>query len=161
MEFKTPGNFVTVTEKPIWDKPIEDRSELIAKYRPVSAVIKPNISTTEKREPPVVCVESTAYGKAALDQESRRVRAARVGTRNRTLYTAARCIGELIAGGDVLESDARVSLEAAGRYHGLAERDIRNGIENGLRDGMMKPRAAPKATIIANENWIKVVRRRG
>lgn len=55
---------------------------------------------------------SSAYGKAALDRKCGRVRAATKGSRNRTLYVASRCIGELITGGEIAESDVRTSLEA-------------------------------------------------
>jgi hypothetical protein len=87
---------------------------------------------------------TTPYGAAALEREFAALAAAPEGTRNDRLNTAAFALGQLVAGGEVHEHDARRGLEDAAQACGLptleADRTIRSGFESGLDE----PRAAPE-----------------
>jgi hypothetical protein len=88
-----------------------------------------------------------AYVRAALHGEAGRVAAARVGTRNQTLFRAAASLGELVGAG-VLSPDraAQALLAAAGVHLGVerfTEGEARRVIGNGLARGRRHPRQVP------------------
>jgi hypothetical protein len=81
-----------------------------------------------------------AYGRAALDGEVAKVRAAPVGRRNHQLCAAAFSLGQLISTG-TLERDAVIhALFDAGCAAGLGEVETLRTIASGLRGGMERPR---------------------
>lgn len=93
--------------------------------------------------PPRPISNASAYGDAALGYEAKTVARATEGTRNDTLFKAARSLGQLVAGGVLRADDVRASLTAAGATAGLERAEIRRTIESGLRSGALMPRQQP------------------
>jgi hypothetical protein len=92
--------------------------------------------------------QTTAYGRKPLEDECARVATAKEGTRNDELNRAAFALGQLVAGGEVDEVEARDGLYNAALANGLIDDDgvkaALKTIESGLRDGMGEPRSAPE-----------------
>jgi len=78
--------------------------------------------------------------RAALAYEAEQVAAAREGTRNRTLNTAAFSLGQLAAAGLLEVDQVRARLLAIAIQAGNPEGKARATIESGLRDGARTPR---------------------
>jgi len=85
-----------------------------------------------------------AWADAALRGELADLLAAPQGNRNAALYTAARKLGQIVAGGGLDESDVRARLSAAAAGIGLAPGEIAATIDSGLHAGAQEPRR-PKA----------------
>jgi hypothetical protein len=83
------------------------------------------------------------YGRAAKDRETAAVAAAAEGTRNDTLNRAAFSLGQLIAGGELGESEAVDALRQAGIGVGLKPAEVDQTIRSGLAAGRKDPRTAP------------------
>ena len=98
----------------------------------------------EGRDPQAHDGDGTPYAKRALTAECDEVRRAGEGQRNHTLNRASYNLGQLVGGGELIESAAWRELLDAGLGAGLkqfeAERTIRSGLEAGSRN----PRTAPK-----------------
>jgi putative DNA primase/helicase len=88
---------------------------------------------------------TTAYGKAALDEEISNVALAAEGTRNDSLNRAAFALGQLVAGGEVDQSDAWRSLQAAADSAGLPTVEAGKTIRSGFQAGLEDPRKAPES----------------
>lgn len=110
-----------------------------------------------KMPPRTFTGELSAYADAALSGEVARVAAATDGERHPTLYSAARNLGELVAGGELPRplvesalSDAAASAGLVGGRASEVEKTIRDGIEKGLTnprhgDPAHKPSSKPQA----------------
>lgn len=87
---------------------------------------------------------STAYVRAIVEREARLVVTARTGTRHSTLLKAARTLGRLVGGEELVESDARTALHTAAAGHigidGTTPAEVHQTIEDGLRYGIQLPR---------------------
>jgi hypothetical protein len=81
-----------------------------------------------------------AYALAALREETRRVAAAREGTRNDTLNRAAFCLGQLIAAQLLPPLPVMTALADAAAAAGLPEDEARRTIRSGIAAGTKKPR---------------------
>jgi hypothetical protein len=81
-----------------------------------------------------------AYALAALREETRRVAAARPGTRNDTLNRAAFCLGQLIAARLLPPLPVMTALADAAAAAGLPEEEARRTIRSGIAAGTKKPR---------------------
>jgi len=92
----------------------------------------------------VLSSRKAKYVDAALRAEAARVHAAPKNQRNITLYVAAVALGQLVAGGELAESDAVAALlSAAGRHISVgaySETQAQKTIDSGLRDGAKRPR---------------------
>lgn len=88
----------------------------------------------------------SAYLRAVLTKEAQHVREATEGGRNHGLFAAACCLGELIAGGSLTESDAAGTLLNACAGHiaagAFTEAEAWQTIRSGFRRGATKPRTA-------------------
>lgn len=93
--------------------------------------------------PPRPISDGSAYGGAALGYESDNVAAAAEGTRNDTLFKAARSLGQLVAGGILHADDVRAALAAAAATAGLEHAETTRTIESGLKSGALMPRRRP------------------
>lgn len=91
-----------------------------------------------------------AYGKAALEGEVAKLRAASVGERNNTLNEAAFALGQLVGGGVLTESDVTDELERVALQIGLEPTEMRSTIHSGLTAGMRQPRKAPEPSLMRN-----------
>jgi hypothetical protein len=80
-----------------------------------------------------------AYGRAVIEGEVARVVKARPGTRNVSLFTAARRLGRAATAGLLDEADIAALLSTACATHlgvdGFTEREAGRTIANGLRYG--------------------------
>jgi hypothetical protein len=93
-----------------------------------------------------------AYGKAALDGELARLRAAKEGERNNVLNQSAFALGQLVGGGVLSEGEVWSELRSAAQAIGLERAEIESTIRSGLEAGVREPRSAP------NEECAKSVR---
>jgi len=86
---------------------------------------------------------SSRYGLAALEEELGQLRRAPVGGRNHALNRAAFCLGQLIAGGELVEADVVDALRAVSVSRGLSRREVERTISSGLAAGRLNPRRSP------------------
>lgn len=87
---------------------------------------------------------TTPYGQKALEEEARSVATAPEGTRNDRLNLAAFSLGQLVAGGELDEWDARNALVSAARACGLPDKEAEATIKSGFGDGQGQARSAPE-----------------
>lgn len=120
--------------------------ESTAQPAPFPAWMAALLANREPRPREPFLGRSTPYGQRALEAEHHAVATAAEGTRNDRLNTAAYSLGQLVAGGELDEQDARVSLEAAARACGLPDREALQTINSGLNAGLADPRKAPETT---------------
>jgi len=115
---------------------------------------------------PVVPIRSvlrggtTPYGESALLDECQKILGAVCGERNNTLFAAACNIGELVAGGQVNEAQARADLESAALACAARPapepfpiEEIQKTINAGIEKGKRKPRGPM-------DDGIKILRRK-
>jgi hypothetical protein len=99
------------------------------------------VSGPSMRLPPP---RSSAYVRAIVDSEARAVATARTGVRHGTLLKAARTLGRLVAGGELVEDHARAALlEAAGGHIGVdgcTAAEVHRTIDDGVGYGKRCPR---------------------
>jgi hypothetical protein len=149
VELKPAGNhYVIFTGKPVNELDIRDCTELFRKYNPPE---KPEVKRV--LDSAKVAIRTSEYGRGALERECENIRCA--SSRHTQVFASARNIGELIAGGEVSESDARASLEDAGRQSGLSKAKIKENIETGLAKGMRCPRSRPRI-VMEIPDWVKI-----
>lgn len=89
---------------------------------------------------------ASAYGEAALDGATRDIIAARVGTRDTTLYRASCSIARLVAGGEIEPAYARDALIDAGGVHvpdAMTAAQLARQVDRALVWGETRPRSAP------------------
>lgn len=100
------------------------------------------VKDLRKEQPPPGC---TTYGWAALADEYARVAYAPKGRRNDTLYSAARNLAELVAGGelddDEMEAHLLEAIEVADPMGSV--RQFQDTIRSASRRGFENPRCAP------------------
>lgn len=80
------------------------------------------------------------YGAAALQREAAEVAATTRGSRNHRLNAAAFRLGQLVAAGQLAESEVVTALDQAAAAAGLGERERGLTIASGIRGGQAKPR---------------------
>ena len=108
------------------------------------------LAKTPKAEQPKPCPTitatlSTPYGAAAIEKECRELAAMLPDTgRNARLNQAAFAAGQLVAGGELVESEALTALEQAAAACGLDEIETQKTIRSGFDAGMAEPRQAPR-----------------
>jgi hypothetical protein len=134
VELKPAGNhYVSFTGDVINNLPLADCTELFRKYDPPEQV-KRTIAG-----PGIAAKETSGYGLQALDRECNSIRCAT--SRHTQVFASARNIGELVAGGEIIEIDARQALEEAGRQSGLTKEKTWENMDAGLAEGMRSPRS--------------------
>ena len=94
-----------------------------------------SIQTNLKKKRP------TPYGKAALEEESIKLKNAPEGKRNDTLNRSAHALGQLIAGEELDEDEVRQGLRVAARQTGLPDDEIYKTLRSGLDAGKKHPRS--------------------
>ncbi|GAA3765676.1 YfjI family protein [Micromonospora maritima] len=97
---------------------------------------------------PVGTGGGAGYAQTALTNEIDRVRTAVKGTRNDALNRAAFSLGQLVAGGELTETEVRDALTDAARAAGLDDRETAATIASGLGKGQLNPRQAPRVQIL-------------
>lgn len=104
-----------------------------ASQDPVTNGVHVDIRTTSE-------TDDKGYARKALDDEVARVRSAKVGTRNDTLFRSARSLGQLIAGGVLDGDDVCRCLGQAAEAAGLKPAEYFPTIRSGFRSGANVPR---------------------
>ena len=90
-----------------------------------------------------------AYGYKALSNACNAIDNSAVGTRHSTLNTQAYCIGKLIAGGCLDESEAEAALTEAALRSGKEAHEVRRTIRGAFKAGAAQPRTAPDRKLSA------------
>jgi hypothetical protein len=86
---------------------------------------------------------TSSYGKAALEGECSVLAIAPEGGRNERLNKATFSISQLVAGGEVNETEAYTALEQAALSCGLSSGELGKTLASGFEAGMQVPRSAP------------------
>lgn len=84
------------------------------------------------------------YARTALERELQILRGTAIGGRNEQLNISALKLAQLVAGGELVESEVIGALEEAARAIGLDEREIKATIASGFKKGKTQPRRAPE-----------------
>ncbi|WP_199826359.1 bifunctional DNA primase/polymerase [Streptomyces sp. SBT349] len=96
------------------------------------------------QRPVTVALKATdrhgAYLKTAVEAEIERVTSSADDEHNQDLYRAAVALGQLVAGGELSETDVYTYLSAAAEQVGQTPREIPRTIASGLRAGARRPR---------------------
>lgn len=88
--------------------------------------------------------QSSPYGRKALETECAELAAMEPETgRNTKMNKIAFRVGQLVAGGELVESEAVAALEQAACDCGLPEHETVKTLRSGLEDGKQDPRSAP------------------
>lgn len=109
---------------------------------PIDAPRPTNWTTQQQGEHRAATITSP-YGAAALLNECGAVASTAEGGRNDALHLAAVRIGRLVAGGEIVESDAVGALLVAARQCGLPDHEAASAIRSGIGYGVTLPRCAP------------------
>ncbi|MGW1491744.1 bifunctional DNA primase/polymerase [Streptomyces sp. NPDC002402] len=84
--------------------------------------------------------QRTAFLRAAVNGELKRVTSSGDDQHNNALYIASVALGQLVAGGELTEAEVTGWLLTAALQVGQGEREARRTIESGLRAGLRRPR---------------------
>jgi len=87
--------------------------------------------------------EATKYGAAALERECREIADAKPGERNVKLNSSAFSVAQLVAGGEIPQSEAEREILRAARACGIKDREAIATITSAFKGGMKEPRSAP------------------
>jgi hypothetical protein len=90
---------------------------------------------------PARAVNSTNYGAGALRSATRLIAAAPEGERNGVLNRQSFAMGQLVAGGELVRTEAEDQMLAAARVAGLGDAETRRTMASGLDAGRRSPRA--------------------
>lgn len=85
----------------------------------------------------------SSYARAALVKELDTLARTLAGERNNQLNRSAFSLGQLVAGGELVESEVAEQLAATALTIGLEPREIERTIRSGLASGMQEPRSVP------------------
>jgi hypothetical protein len=113
----------------------------------LSPALPPALSPARPLEPVVVELpgrHAAAYVRAIVESEAHAVAAARTGTRHRSLLKAARVLGELVAGGELVEEQAWAALLAAAAGHIGVDDCTTAEVEQTIRDGLIYGARRPR-----------------
>lgn len=125
------GPYVWLNRLPPAPLPQSWIDRLARKPRPEHSMPCPTISATL----------STRYGAAALEKECRELAAMGPNTgRNVRLNEAAFAVGQLVAGGELVEFEALTALEQAAAACGLSDHEAQRTIQSGFSAGIAEPR---------------------
>ncbi len=97
-----------------------------------------------------------SYGRAALDAECARVAMARPGERNVATNRAYFCCFQLVAGGELEESEVVARIMEAALSVGLEEAEILKTMASARAAGMAEPRKAPERKTVERERWTPI-----
>jgi hypothetical protein len=107
--------------------------------------LDPAPAATIHRNPHAPVARQSGYAQAALDRETQRVKTAPKGKRNDTLNRAAFNLGQLIAVGQLTETDVTDALTDAALHANLSEHETARTITSGLTAGQRHPRPQRRA----------------
>jgi hypothetical protein len=85
---------------------------------------------------------TSRYGERALLNQTDRLLGASQGERNNTLNEVAYSVGQLVAGGEIDEYQARAAIYGAAFTIGLKEREINRTIDSAFKASAREPRRA-------------------
>ena len=105
-------------------------------------LVDPPPPTTVMHRAAARAVDTSAYGRGALEREAGRVLLAPEGTRNHTLNAAAFSLGQLVGGGVLAAGHVAETLISAATRSGLTEAEAAQTITSGMRAGLAQPRTA-------------------
>jgi hypothetical protein len=99
-------------------------------------------------EPTGTVTQRRKYAEAAMRNECTALARCRAGTRNEALNNAALKLGQLVASGDLSESEVRTALFSASVHNHLVKDDgaasVRATISSGFKKGFTEPRIIPE-----------------
>ena len=146
VEIKKPGTYSTISENVILDRPIRDATDILTDaYKEYTKTIRPR--SGEKSGVARLATASSPYGLGALNSVISDLRQVTYPGRGKALYVAAVRLAELVAGGELMEHEARAALQRVGDTIGLDQRRIDKTLDNGFAEGRKNPRNAPKIVL--------------
>ena len=101
----------------------------------------------DKSTSPQTANISASYGQQALINEIDKLRGTGEGERNEQLNRSAFSLMQLVAGGELEESQVRTELKLAAESIGLSTDEIEKTIRSGFEAGRGEPRKAPEKII--------------
>jgi DNA-binding transcriptional ArsR family regulator len=116
--------------------------------RPPSAAPATTRTTTAQNSTRQVGqISGTRYGRSVVDGGVDRISLTRAGGgRHGTLWHAARCSGEYLAGGELFDEDQVAALLiSTGCSVGIARRDAERQVRRGIEKGKRNPKIAPRS----------------
>jgi putative DNA primase/helicase len=122
------------------------RAEMLEAYPELTSAIQPAppVSRTSTRAA-AAPRDTSHYAKTALNGECIAVETAPQGERNNQLNRSAFSLGQLVAGGELIESEVISNLEQSALTAGLSLSEAQQAISSGLSAGKLQPRTAPPA----------------
>ncbi|MBA0054035.1 DNA primase [Streptomyces sp. AJS327] len=106
---------------------------------PATVAPLPTWLTGLLREPPAPAPatitparDATKVARVALERESARIQTAPEGTREHTLFTAARAMGRFVAWGDIPRHEVEEAFQAGGEAAGLTTAECRSTLRSAL-----------------------------
>jgi DNA-binding transcriptional ArsR family regulator len=99
-------------------------------------------------------ISGTAYGRGVVTGRLDAIALTKAGGgRHSTLWHAARCSGEYIAGGELFDEDqVAAMLISTGCSVGVARRDAERQVRRGIEKGKRNPKVAPRSEGMHNRN---------
>ena len=107
------------------------------------ALAKDTNTALDYRAPISASNGTSNYGKTALEGECNALATAPEGGRNGQLNASAFSLGQLVAGGEISETDAYTALKQAAISCGLSNSETGKTLASGFKAGKQEPRSAP------------------
>ena len=136
LDIRTEGGYVIAPPTPgyVWTQ-TKGRAEAPAWLLALLTAPKQH-----KHAPAIKNESTTPYGRKALEAEASRVALAPEGTRNHALNSAAYCIGQLVAGGQIDRGEGESTLLLAASRAGLNPAEAAKTFASGFAAGEQEPR---------------------
>lgn len=150
IDTRTGGGYVLAPGSLIADRayqPVDPRATVANLPFWLEAQLAPPPAPAGPKTPTLPGERADAYVAAAIRGESDRIRTARRGQHNSTIFISSVALGQLVAGGALGYQDARAALRAAAEGHvasacNCTSREVEATIASGLRAGASRPRGA-------------------
>ena len=111
--------------------------DLVSKHPPKQQTVSQNTPSSGN---------TSKYGRKTLEDECTALAMTGKGGRNQALNEAAFTIGQLVAGGEIHQTEAETALIDTALRTGLPETEARKTLASGLQAGLKEPRKAPPKT---------------
>lgn len=119
------------------------RADILEAYPELAEAIKPVTPPAPRASTRTPDRDTRHYAQTALNGECIAVETAPQGERNNQLNRSAFCLGQLVGGDALTESEVVSNLEQSAQAAGLTLSEAQQAISSGLSAGKLQPRTAP------------------